>query len=77
MLREILEHDGNEEDLIAYMQDSNLPVDEIEAGNIARDLLRQKPEQGYLTISNALQWRLRYRRAIDHAGSVPGVIGIA
>jgi hypothetical protein len=51
-----------------------LPVDEIEAANIADELLKAPPEIGYLTISNALQWRLQYRRVIDTAGTVPGVM---
>src|SRR5690606_38156231 len=71
-LRQILEQDGNADDLVAFMLDRNLPVDDIEANNIAEELLRHKPEQGYLTISNALQWRLQYGRAIQQAGSVPG-----
>jgi hypothetical protein len=75
-LREILERDGNAEDLIAFMQDRNLPVDDIEAQNIAELLLRQKPELGYLTISNALQWRLQYGRAIQHAGAVDGILRV-
>src|ERR1039457_6970837 len=49
-LREILERDGNAEDLIAFMQDCRLPIDDIEAQNIAELLLRNRPEQGYLTI---------------------------
>lgn len=72
-LREIIERDGNADDLIAFIQDRNLPVDEIEANNIAEELLRQKPVQGYLTISNALQWRLQYSRVIQQAGAVPGI----
>ena len=72
-LREIIERDGNKEDLIAFIQDRNLPVDDIEANNIAEQLLREKPEQGYLTISNALQWRLQYGRAIWEAGKVVGI----
>ncbi|MGH8336663.1 MAG: restriction endonuclease, partial [Gammaproteobacteria bacterium] len=52
-LREILERDGNAEDLIAFMRDRNLLIDEIEANKIAEQLLREKPEQGYMTISNA------------------------
>lgn len=75
-LREILERDGNAEDLIAFIQDRNLPVDDIEAQSIAEALLRQKPEQGYLTISNALQWRLQYGRAIQQAGAVSGITRI-
>ena len=72
-LREIIERNGNVDDLIGFMSDKNLPVDEIEAMNIAEQLLREKPEQGYLTISNALQWRLQYGRVVTQAGSVPGI----
>ena len=75
-LRQILENDGNKDDLIAFMKDKNLPIDDIEADNIADVLLRQKPEQGYLTISNALQWRLQYGRVIQQAGVVEGVLQI-
>ena len=50
-----------------------LPVDEIEAANIADDILRSPPAIGHLTISNALQWRLQYRRVIEKADTVPGV----
>mgnify|MGYP005844157243 CR=1 FL=1 len=73
-IRNILDNQGNKDDLLAFMQERMLPVDEIEAGNIADELLRTRPEIGYLTISNALQWRLQYRRVIDQAGTVPGVI---
>ena len=50
-----------------------LPVDEIEAANIADDILKSPPAIGYLTISNALQWRLQYRRVIEQADAVSGV----
>jgi hypothetical protein len=73
-IRKILDNQGNKDDLLAFMQEWILPVDEIEASSIADDLLRTPPEIGYLTISNALQWRLQYRRVIDNAGTVPGVI---
>lgn len=72
-LREIIERSGNTDDLIAFMLDRRLPVDEIEATSIAEQLLIDKPEQGYLTISNALQWRLQYGRVITQAGTVPGI----
>lgn len=75
-LRQILENDGNEDDLTAFMYDRNLPVDEIEAHRIAQELLNNPPNIGYLTISNALQWRLQYRRIIDQAGQVEGILRI-
>lgn len=72
-LREILERDGNVDDLMAFMADKNLPVDEIELRRIAEEVLTKEPAQGYLTVSNALQWRLQYARAISHAGAVTGI----
>ena len=73
-IRKILDNDGNKDDLLAFMQERMLPVEEVEAENIANDLLQNPPNIGYLTISNALQWRLQYSRVIDTAGSVAGVI---
>lgn len=72
-LNEIIDHDGNEDDIVAFLFDKNLPVDEIEVMNIARAVLNQRPVQGYLTISNALQWRLQYGRVITQAGTVEGI----
>ena len=69
-----MKHGANREDILAYIADRNLPVDDIEAGHIADELLRQPPDQGFLTISNALQWRLQYGRAIQVAGATPGVL---
>ncbi len=70
---EILERDGNTDDLVAFFQDRLLPVDDIEAHNIAEQVLQNPPLQGYLTISNALQWRLQYSRVIQKAGEVEGL----
>ena len=73
-LRMILDNNGNEEDLVAFLSDRMLPVEEIEAHAIARELLDGAPmPQGYLTISNALQWRLQYGRIITEAGAVEGI----
>ena len=72
-LRQILENDGNIDDLTAFMCERNLPIDDIQANRIAEEILKKKPEQGYLTISNALQWRLQYGRIIEVAGNVNGV----
>jgi len=54
-LRTILDNGGNVDDLIAFMNDKMLPVDDIEANNIAEELVASGPQTiGYLTISNAL-----------------------
>lgn len=70
---DIVRNDGNTDDLLAFMQDKNLPVDDIEAQNIAEDIFRNPPQQGYLTISNALQWRLQYSRIIQKADDISGI----
>jgi hypothetical protein len=57
------------DDLMAFMLDRNLPVDEIEAANIADEIMVNPPLQGFLTISNALQWRLQYGRVIEQASA--------
>ncbi|MFO5528594.1 MAG: restriction endonuclease [Cuspidothrix sp.] len=75
-IRSILENEGNADDLIAFILDRNLPVDEIEAANIVDEILLKPPLQGFLTISNALQWRLQYGRVIERAGQEEGVIAV-
>ena len=73
-LLNILQNDGNQEDLVGFMFDRNMPIDEIEAGKIANEILLNPPKLGFLTISNALQWRLQYSRAIEKAGQEDGVV---
>jgi len=72
----IIENDGNEDDLIAFLQDRLLPVDNIQAAQIAEEVLKKPPTVGYLTISNALQWRLQYHRVIEKAGAVDGILRV-
>ena len=66
-LREILHRQGNKDDIIAFLEERNLPLDEIGRELLADRIINQPPELGYLTISNALQWRLQYRRIIEQA----------
>lgn len=61
---------------MAFFQERMLPVDEIEANLIADELLNNQINIGYLTISNALQWRLQYSRVIEKANEVTGIIRI-
>lgn len=70
---DILERDGNKDDILAFISERNLPVDEIGADQLADRIIKNPPEQGFLTISNALQWRLQYSRVIQQAGEVSGV----
>jgi hypothetical protein len=75
-IQQILQNDGNVDDLVAFMEDRRLPVDDIQAHKLAEEILQNFPETGYLTISNALQWRLQYSRVIEKAGDVDGILWI-
>lgn len=73
-LREMVEDGAYKEDIIGFLEDRNVPGDEIVYNDLANEILERPPIQGYLTISNALQWRLQYTRVIALANSVDGVI---
>ena len=72
-IHELIANDANVDDLTAFMQERFLPVDEIQALQLAEEILTTPPVIGYLTISSALQWRLQYRRVIQEAGNVDGL----
>jgi hypothetical protein len=41
--------------------------------NMAKDILKNPPVVGYLTISNALQWRLQYGRIVSLNETIDGI----
>ena len=63
-------YSGND---ITYLNDKNIPADDIALGLIADQILNKTPKQGYLTISNAWQWRLQYARVINLTDNVDGI----
>jgi hypothetical protein len=75
-LREMVKDKANEADIIAYLQDKNIPADEIALSKLAEQILKTPPEQGYLTISSALQWRLQYQRIVTLTDDVKGITKI-
>lgn len=75
-LLNILNNSGNVDDIIACLNERYLPIDDIQAHKLAEEILKNHPTTGYLTISNALQWRLQYSRIIEKAGEVNGVYRI-
>jgi len=75
-LRQMIENDANTDDIIAYLMDRNIPADEITLNQLAEEILKNKPAQGYLTISNALQWRLQYGRVVRLGQEIDGIIRI-
>jgi hypothetical protein len=40
------------------------------------EIIARRPNLGYLTISNALHWRLQYKRVIEKAGAVEGIFRV-
>ncbi len=72
-LRQILQNNGNVDDIMAFLLERFLPVDDSQALQLAEEIMVSPPPIGYLTISNALQWRLQYRRVIDIAGQIDGI----
>lgn len=72
-LRKIIENKGNQDDIFAFLVDHHIPGDEIILYKIADDILRNPPQIGYLTISNALQWRLQYGRIVSLTDDVDGI----
>lgn len=70
-----MKYGANIDDIDAFLQERNLPLDEIGRRQLAERILQNPPEQGVLTISNALQWRLQYGRAIRIANET-ATIGV-
>jgi hypothetical protein len=75
-LRQMIENKANPEDIIAYLMDRNIPADDITLNNLAEKILENPPQQGYLTISNALQWRLQYGRIVNLNENIEGITRI-
>ncbi len=73
-LRRLIENMANQDDILAFFEERMLPLDEIGAGLLAEEVLQNTPLLGCLTMSNALQWRLQYGRAIEQAGKVDGIL---
>ena len=72
-LREMVKDKANVEDIVAYLSDKNIPADEITLNQLAKQILKTPPNQGYLTISNALQWRLQYQRVVTLDKKIQGI----
>ena len=72
-IRQIIENYGNADDIFAFLNDHKIPADEVTLMNMAKDILKNPPHIGYLTISNALQWRLQYGRVVTLSENVEGI----
>ncbi len=75
-INDIIKRNGNQDDIYAFLMDHKIPADDVTLWNMAKELLDNPPKIGYLTISNALQWRLQYVRVVSLTEVVEGVIPI-
>lgn len=75
-LLNIIKNNGNEDDIFAFLVEKNIPADEVTLLQMASEILNNPPEIGYLTISNALQWRLQYKRIVHISEAIPGITPI-
>jgi hypothetical protein len=75
-LLQLLANNANQEEIVAYLIERNLPADEILLTQLAEKILLQPLQQGYLTISNAFQWRLQYGRVVDLKEQINGITRI-
>ncbi len=73
ILRKMIELDAKKEDIIEILDDRNVPGDEHILKTLAEKILKNPPKQGYLTISNAFQWRLKYNNVINLKNKINGV----
>lgn len=55
------------------MTNTEINADEITLSEISRSIIANPPKQGYLTISNALQWRLQYGRIVKLEKKISGI----
>ena len=72
----LINNKASVEDIFAYLNDRNIPADEITLMKLAEQILTNPPKIGYLTISNALQWRLQYGRIVNLKETINGIIKI-
>lgn len=72
-LHRIISNQGNQDDIFAFLIDHNIPSDEVTLYGMAGEILNNPPQIGYLTISNALQWRLQYGRVVALTDNVDGI----
>lgn len=72
-IHNIISNHGNQDDIFAFLTDHNIPSDEVSLYALAGEILNSPPQIGYLTISNALQWRLQYGRIVSLEDKVKGI----
>jgi hypothetical protein len=75
-IQSVLSQNGTRDDIFSLLGDRGLPGDEIVYNALADEVMQSPPTLGYLTISNALQWRLQYSRIVNLTETVSGIVKI-
>jgi hypothetical protein len=70
---QMIKNGAIQDDIAGYLSDRNIPADFDMLFNMAGYILENPPLQGYLTISNALQWRLQYGRIVKLTEQINGI----
>ncbi len=72
-LREIINKGGSKEEIIETLKKRNVPGENQDLEKLAQKIIKYPPKQGYLTISNAFQWRLKYNNIINLENEIEGI----
>lgn len=67
---------ANADDIISFLMGIKILADEITLMQLAEKILSTEITIGYLTISNALQWRLQYKRIVNLSDDISGIFKI-
>ncbi len=74
-LREMIKDGAIKEDIVGYLIDQYVDIDDIGLNSLAEDILTSVPQQGYW-ISNPFQWQFPYKRTLDFNEPTKGVFRI-
>ena len=75
-LLQILANDAYQEDVFAFLNDTNLGGDEAELNALADEVMRTPPTQGYLGTWIKPEWRTWYNRVIELDEPVAGIVKV-
>ena len=73
-LRRLIENKANRDDFWPSFKSGCCRWMKSKRNRLLTKCCGNPPEVGYLTVSNALQWRLQYSRVIEQAGQIGGIL---
>ncbi|MDO5824930.1 MAG: hypothetical protein Q4Q22_00975 [Methanosphaera sp.] len=59
-LIKMVENNWDADRITSYLEECKIPGEHSTLNKLAHEIIENPPQQGYLTISNAFQWRLKY-----------------